>query len=90
MIGGAVRDRTQGLAARSDELLEQFSLSDAADKPVKDYSGGMRRRLDLATSLLAAPLCCSSTSRPPASTRAAAPSCGTSYGTWSTTERRCC
>ncbi|HNP57957.1 MAG TPA: ATP-binding cassette domain-containing protein [Gordonia sp. (in: high G+C Gram-positive bacteria)] len=55
MIGGLYGIGRKALAARSDELLEQFSLSDAADKPVKDYSGGMRRRLDLATSLLAAP-----------------------------------
>src|SRR6476661_6667100 len=34
--------------ARADELLEQFSLSDAGDQLTKDYSGGMRRRLDLA------------------------------------------
>ncbi len=41
--------------ARSNELLEQFSLTDAADRPVKTYSGGMRRRLDLAGALVAAP-----------------------------------
>lgn len=39
----------------SDELLERFSIADAGDKVVKDYSGGMRRRLDLAVSLIAAP-----------------------------------
>ncbi|WP_106848077.1 ATP-binding cassette domain-containing protein [Blastococcus sp. Marseille-P5729] len=41
--------------ARGDELLEQFSLTDAGDKIVKEYSGGMRRRIDLAVSLIAAP-----------------------------------
>jgi ABC-2 type transport system ATP-binding protein len=41
--------------ARADELLEQFSLVDAADKLAKEYSGGMRRRLDLAATLVAAP-----------------------------------
>jgi ABC-2 type transport system ATP-binding protein len=40
---------------RAAELLEQFDLSDAADTRVSTYSGGMRRRLDLAASLLAAP-----------------------------------
>ncbi|MBE7188650.1 ATP-binding cassette domain-containing protein [Jatrophihabitans endophyticus] len=40
---------------RARELLERFSLSDAAARPVKTYSGGMRRRLDLAGSLVAAP-----------------------------------
>src|SRR3954466_9113839 len=39
----------------SDELLERFSLTDAGNKVVKDYSGGMRRRLDLAVSLIATP-----------------------------------
>ncbi|MEO5743186.1 MAG: ATP-binding cassette domain-containing protein [Terracoccus sp.] len=39
----------------SDELLERFVLTDAGNKVVKDYSGGMRRRLDLAVSLIAAP-----------------------------------
>jgi len=41
--------------ARADELLEQFGLSDAGDRPAKTYSGGMRRRLDLAGSLISHP-----------------------------------
>jgi ABC-2 type transport system ATP-binding protein len=41
--------------ARADELLERLSLADAADRLVKTFSGGMRRRLDLAASLMAAP-----------------------------------
>jgi ABC-2 type transport system ATP-binding protein len=40
---------------RADELLERFALGDAGDKPVKLYSGGMRRRLDLAASLILSP-----------------------------------
>ncbi len=40
---------------RSAELLEWFDLTDAADRPAKTYSGGMRRRLDLAASLVAHP-----------------------------------
>jgi ABC-2 type transport system ATP-binding protein len=40
---------------RAEELLEQFSLTDAGDRTLKTYSGGMRRRLDLAASLIAAP-----------------------------------
>ncbi len=40
---------------RARELLEQFSLSDAADRPSRTYSGGMRRRLDLAGALVASP-----------------------------------
>jgi ABC-2 type transport system ATP-binding protein len=38
-----------------DELLERFSLTEAADRTAKTYSGGMRRRLDLAVSLVATP-----------------------------------
>ncbi|HEY5144610.1 MAG TPA: ATP-binding cassette domain-containing protein [Solirubrobacteraceae bacterium] len=41
--------------ARADVLLEQFSLADTGRKLVRDYSGGMRRRLDLAATLVAAP-----------------------------------
>ena len=40
---------------RGDELLEQFDLTDAADRVVKTYSGGMRRRLDLASALIGRP-----------------------------------
>jgi ABC-2 type transport system ATP-binding protein len=40
---------------RADELLERLSLADAADRLVKTFSGGMRRRLDLAASLAASP-----------------------------------
>jgi ABC-2 type transport system ATP-binding protein len=40
---------------RADELLEQFGLTEAANKPAKQYSGGMRRRLDLAASFIMAP-----------------------------------
>jgi ABC-2 type transport system ATP-binding protein len=40
---------------RADELLDQFGLTEAAGKSVQQYSGGMRRRLDLAASLILAP-----------------------------------
>jgi ABC-2 type transport system ATP-binding protein len=40
---------------RTAELLEWFDLTDAADRPARTYSGGMRRRLDLASSLIAKP-----------------------------------
>jgi ABC-2 type transport system ATP-binding protein len=40
---------------RAGELLSQFALSEAEDKPVRQYSGGMRRRLDLAASFIVAP-----------------------------------
>ncbi|MEU3273489.1 ATP-binding cassette domain-containing protein [Saccharomonospora sp. NPDC006951] len=41
--------------ARADELLRQFRLTEAGSRPVSQYSGGMRRRLDLAASLILAP-----------------------------------
>jgi ABC-2 type transport system ATP-binding protein len=55
MIGGLYGIRRKELARVGDELLHRFSIADAADRVVKTYSGGMRRRLDLAVSLLAAP-----------------------------------
>jgi ABC-2 type transport system ATP-binding protein len=55
MIGSLYGIRRKELARLGNELLEQFSIADAADRSVKSYSGGMRRRLDLAVSLLAAP-----------------------------------
>ncbi len=50
---GRLRGLDRGSArAKADELLERFSLSDAGDRAVSTYSGGMRRRLDLAASLV--------------------------------------
>ena len=43
------------IAGRADELLERFGLADAADRTVRTYSGGMRRRLDLAAALVHKP-----------------------------------
>jgi ABC-2 type transport system ATP-binding protein len=43
------------IARASDDLLERFSLTEAGDRTAKTYSGGMRRRLDLAVSLIATP-----------------------------------
>ena len=47
--------RVRDAAARADELLERFGLADAADRPATTLSGGMRRRLDLAASLVRRP-----------------------------------
>jgi len=47
--------RGRGAKARADDLLAAFDLSDAANKQVKAYSGGMRRRLDIAASLIVTP-----------------------------------
>ena len=55
MVGQLYHMSRQMARARAAELLDQFALSDAADRPVKTYSGGMRRRLDLAASIVARP-----------------------------------
>lgn len=55
MMGRLYRLTKQSATARAQELLEEFDLTDAADRPAKTYSGGMRRRLDLAVSLIARP-----------------------------------
>jgi ABC-2 type transport system ATP-binding protein len=56
MIGRLYRFSRKEARTRAQALIEQFELVDAADRPVSTYSGGMRRRLDLAASLIAAPL----------------------------------
>ncbi|CAM5610850.1 ATP-binding cassette domain-containing protein [Streptomyces avidinii] len=55
MIGRLLGMSRGGARARSAELLDRFHLSDAAGRAVKTYSGGMRRRLDLAASLVGRP-----------------------------------
>ncbi|HEV3212490.1 MAG TPA: ATP-binding cassette domain-containing protein [Acidimicrobiales bacterium] len=55
MIGRLCRLSRDAAKTRAAELLELFGLADAATRPVKTYSGGMRRRLDLAASLVASP-----------------------------------
>jgi ABC-2 type transport system ATP-binding protein len=55
MMGRLYRLTKQSAVARANELLEEFDLVAAADRPAKTYSGGMRRRLDLAVSLIATP-----------------------------------
>src|SRR6478735_482064 len=55
MVGQLYHMRRGDARARADELLERFELTDAARRPVKTYSGGMRRRLDLAAALVFRP-----------------------------------
>ncbi|MFC2062635.1 ATP-binding cassette domain-containing protein [Chloroflexota bacterium] len=55
MIGRLYHLGKQKAKARANELLEIFELSDAANRKAKTYSGGMRRRLDLAATLVASP-----------------------------------
>jgi ABC-2 type transport system ATP-binding protein len=55
MVGRLYGMSGREAARRADELLERFDLLDARNRPSKTYSGGMRRRLDLAASVVAAP-----------------------------------
>jgi ABC-2 type transport system ATP-binding protein len=55
MVGRLYHITTKVARARTAELLERFDLIDASNRIVKTYSGGMRRRLDLAASLIVAP-----------------------------------
>jgi ABC-2 type transport system ATP-binding protein len=55
MFGDLYHLPSKYVKERSDELLDRFDLADAADRSLRTYSGGMRRRLDLAASLIAKP-----------------------------------
>ena len=55
MVGRLTHLEKKVINPRADDLLERFDLTDAANRPVKTYSGGMRRRLDLAAALVHRP-----------------------------------
>jgi ABC-2 type transport system ATP-binding protein len=55
MIGRLYRVDSKQVKERTNALLTRFELDDAADRPVKTYSGGMRRRLDLGAALMSEP-----------------------------------
>jgi daunorubicin resistance ABC transporter ATP-binding subunit len=55
LIGLLTQMEPSAIPPRAAELLERFDLSDAADRPVRTYSGGMRRRLDVAAALVPRP-----------------------------------
>ncbi|MFI9644805.1 ATP-binding cassette domain-containing protein [Streptomyces sp. NPDC052040] len=55
LIGVLLHLGRRGARRRAGELLDQFGLTGAADRPAQTYSGGMRRRLDLAACLVASP-----------------------------------
>jgi oleandomycin transport system ATP-binding protein len=55
LIGALLDLRRKDARARAQELLDWFDLTDAADRPARTYSGGMRRRLDLAAGLVGRP-----------------------------------
>ncbi|MGW6025583.1 ATP-binding cassette domain-containing protein [Streptomyces sp. NPDC055099] len=55
MVGQLYQMKAKEAKVRAGELLDRFNLADAADRPSKTYSGGMRRRLDLAAALVVSP-----------------------------------
>ncbi|MEY2422385.1 MAG: hypothetical protein QOI95_2452 [Acidimicrobiaceae bacterium] len=55
MVGRLAHQPRAGIVPRAGELLDRFGLSEAGDRTVKTYSGGMRRRLDLAAALVHRP-----------------------------------
>ena len=55
LVGRLLGHRRAAARARADELLEAFGIADAAGRLVKNYSGGMRRRLDIAASIVVTP-----------------------------------
>jgi ABC-2 type transport system ATP-binding protein len=55
LIGRLLGFAHRAAAARADELLDAFGIAEAADRLVKTYSGGMRRRLDIAASIVVTP-----------------------------------
>jgi daunorubicin resistance ABC transporter ATP-binding subunit len=55
MVGMLGQMQRADVMPRADELLDRFGLSDAANRPLRTYSGGMRRRLDVAASLMPRP-----------------------------------
>jgi len=55
LIGQLTHQPRPGIASRAEELLGRFGLTSAAARPVRTYSGGMRRRLDLAAALVHRP-----------------------------------
>jgi daunorubicin resistance ABC transporter ATP-binding subunit len=55
LVGRLAQMPPASIRPRADELLAQFDLTDAADRPVRTYSGGMRRRLDVAAALVQRP-----------------------------------
>ncbi|MFP1628428.1 ATP-binding cassette domain-containing protein [Streptomyces sp. 5K101] len=55
MVGRLYQMNARDAKIRAGELLDRFNLAEAADRPAKTYSGGMRRRLDLAAALVVSP-----------------------------------
>ena len=90
MFGRLYQLKSPEAKRRADELLEQFDLADAADRVVKTYSGGMRRRLDLGSALIGRPQLLFLTNPRPGWIREAGSACGTSSAASSARAPRSC
>lgn len=90
MIGRLLDLSRKDARRRADELLERFSLTEAAKRPARTYSGGMRRRLDLAASMIGHPAVLYLDEPTTDWTRAPATRCGTRSSAWSATASPCC
>ena len=90
MVGRLYHMGVAGARARAAELLEEFALADAADRPSKTYSGGMRRQLDLAAALVVKPPVIFLDEPTTGLDRGPGWRCGTSSRGWSRAARRCC
>ncbi len=90
LIGRLTHLPRPAIAKRADELLERFDLTDAANRATRTYSGGMRRRLDLAAALVHRPSVLFLDEPTPVWIPTAAGSCGTSSRSWWAGARPCC
>ena len=89
MVGRLYGMSAGAAAERADALLARFDLTDARNRPSKTYSGGMRRRLDLAAAVVAAPPVVVLDEPTTGLTSAAGSRCGASSRSWSPAVRRC-
>ena len=90
LLGRLLGYRTKPARARADELLAAFGLDDAAGRLVKNYSGGMRRRLDIAASIVVTPELMFLDEPTTGLDPRTATRCGTSSARSSARARRCC
>lgn len=90
MVGQLYQMSGKAAKVRAAELLERFNLGDAADRTAKTYSGGMRRRLDLAAALVVSPPVMFMDEPTTGLDPATASSCGGSSRNWSPAAPPCC
>lgn len=90
MVGQLYQMSARDAKRRAVELLDRFHLADAADRPAKTYSGGMRRRLDLAAALVVSPPVMFMDEPTTGLDPGTVSSSGRSSRTWWQGVRRCC